>query len=328
MNFREILCFVTVAGSVLSSSALFAAEDEPPQLYSPATPVLTPEELTQYNARMLALDNIDDACSKTYNTIVLPDPESDNWLVWAIAATTEPGVMVVGGHYRFTVAEDGSEILRTDRFFTGCLNLSSPDVPRGAQSFHSVGHVISLTPLETHVFTSLGWPDQFYVGTNDGKAWRLDKGRITSVDVTSDGADGASARFLLGTTERCSAIARDTTQSEERYVRTEPTLKLILPMENSDEVPFNAGDGFELTGFICGRFDIVPLPNDYKFLRSGASLYVMDLGEGHPERMITYKFENGAFTAEVATGEAVDAELQARIDERSAQFREAMAAAP
>jgi len=302
--------------------------DGPPQLYSPATPILTSEELAQYNARMLALENIEDPCSESYNTIVLPDPESDNWLVWAIAATTEPGVLVVGGHYRFTIAADGSEIVRTDRLYAGCLNLSQPDVPDGFDSFLSVGHVISLTPLETHVFTSMGWPGHFYVGTNDGRAWRLERGQLKGVDVADEGDDGAGARSLIAATEVCSAIFHDLLAAEGGYYPSTDTFHVTAVLEHEEEYPTSVPDGFELVGMMCVRKELAPLPSDLKLLRNGISMTVSHRADGWPERMVSYDFENGEFAAEVVDGEPLDAETQARIEARFAQFRAAMADTP
>ena len=133
-------------------------EGAEPQLYPPATPVLTEEELAQYNARRLALENVDVRCSERYNNIALRDPESGSWLAWALAATTEPDVVITSGHYRFTISDHGLTIERSDRLFRDCpIFVSSLNAEGEESAATGINQVISTTPLETHVFTSLNY---------------------------------------------------------------------------------------------------------------------------------------------------------------------------
>jgi hypothetical protein len=64
----------------------------------PQSAPLSGDELAQYNARMTALKNVDRLCAETVNTIALKYPQGDGWLVWAMAATTRPDEMIIGGH--------------------------------------------------------------------------------------------------------------------------------------------------------------------------------------------------------------------------------------
>ena len=85
--------------------------------------VMTAEERARFAARSTALLGITEACSQRYNTVVLRDPAGgEGWLVYALAATTEPGLIMVGGHYRFTISADGEEILRGERLSDSCLS--------------------------------------------------------------------------------------------------------------------------------------------------------------------------------------------------------------
>jgi hypothetical protein len=56
-----------------------------PNFSRPADRTLTADELAQYNARTLAAENLGGRCSDRYNTVALRDPESDGWLIWALA---------------------------------------------------------------------------------------------------------------------------------------------------------------------------------------------------------------------------------------------------
>ena len=47
-----------------------------------------------------------------YNTVILPDPAGRGFLVYVLAATTEADKIVVGGHYRFSISENGENFLR------------------------------------------------------------------------------------------------------------------------------------------------------------------------------------------------------------------------
>jgi hypothetical protein len=329
---RNIVRFVRMNGDTPEAfyDVVFM-EGAQPQLYSPATPVLTPEEVAQYNARMLALENIDDACSETYNTIALRDPESANWLVWAIAATTEPDVLVVGGHYRFTVAEDGSEIVRTDRLYRACLSMPSPEPEPGyVEAFVAFSHITSLTPIETHVFMSLSYGDRsLVIGTNDGRAWKVEGGMISAIEQDDVDPDGAMARSVAGMSEGCSYIVADpSVEPLDVFLVGDNQIRIIHETENVESYRAPAMRRGLVASIGCRRLDIVPALNDYKVVVPGYHLLISDGGEGRPNRNGTLEYTDGQFRFEITDGEPLDAETQARIDARLAGFREAMADAP
>ncbi|HIG82617.1 MAG TPA: hypothetical protein EYQ23_00930 [Verrucomicrobiales bacterium] len=95
-----------------------------------ATGRLSPDELAQFKARQLALKNIPEFCSPRYNTVVLQDVDGKGFLVYALAATTDPDLVFVGGHYRMTVSPDGTKVEQVDRLFKSCLVLRKSDVPK------------------------------------------------------------------------------------------------------------------------------------------------------------------------------------------------------
>lgn len=136
-------------------------------------------QLARYNARATAVQQLDERCTAQYNTVVLPGAlmEKSGWLVYLLAATTTPGEVVVGGHYRFLVSGDGREVLEKTRLSKSCLTLPPPP-KEGKPAGAVASHVISPYPIETHVFLSLQHENPLYVLTEKG-LWRASEGQIT-----------------------------------------------------------------------------------------------------------------------------------------------------
>lgn len=158
---------------------------EKPKLEHPSDVTLSESQLAQFRARQLAAQNIRRRCSDRYNLVILPDPEKDGLLVYALAATDEPNVILVGGHYRFTISKDGKTIERADELFASCLKINNPSsaIPKGATPVAPyMTTLVSDTPLETHVFLSLLHHVPFYVGTPDRQTWQVSKGVIAKAE--------------------------------------------------------------------------------------------------------------------------------------------------
>ncbi len=149
-----------------------------PHLAAADSSVLKPEEIAQLGAQLLALNNIERPCSQNYNPVALRDPESDGWLVWALAATTVPKLMIVGGHYRFTISADGKTILRKDALSRSCLNMPiSQDPARGTPAALFLTQLVSNQPLETTIYLSLLHRIPLIVAMPDGKIWDIADGK-------------------------------------------------------------------------------------------------------------------------------------------------------
>ncbi len=137
---------------------------------------LTNEETAMFRARQHAFDIIEEVCSDRYNTVVLPRRDGEGWLVYAIAATTDPQSVVIGGHYRATISSDGKNVLSHRRFTKSCLNLPTnpPDMhPDDKLAAYTVSHLLDDVPTEIHVFLSLLYKKPFYVVTRDGRYWSV-----------------------------------------------------------------------------------------------------------------------------------------------------------
>ena len=114
--------------------------------------VLSASEAARFTARQTAIANVGRLrCSAQFNTVVLDDPESDGWLVWLLTATAEADVVPMGGHYRFRISPDGTQVLRRDMLSNSCLNMSRGEGAAGLM----VTQIVSKGPIETHVFLSL-----------------------------------------------------------------------------------------------------------------------------------------------------------------------------
>ena len=95
---------------------------------------LSAEEAAQFRARAVSENEITEPCADRYNSVVLEDPERDGWIVYWLAATTQPGTIVLGGRERDSVGRRGrqhSESRRvratvTRRLTSNCSNSGTP----------------------------------------------------------------------------------------------------------------------------------------------------------------------------------------------------------
>ncbi len=157
---------------------------EKPVIEKPKDPKLTDSHIAQFRARSLALSNIKRPASQNYNIVILPDPGTDRFLVYALAATMKPDTVMVGGHYRFTVSKNGEQIILSDELFRSFLELSTKpkELPPGATlSALTMTTLISDMPLETHVYLSLLHRMTLYVGTSDQHVWKVQNGKMEIV---------------------------------------------------------------------------------------------------------------------------------------------------
>ena len=153
---------------------------------TPAATTLPDDQVARYRASSLANDNIPVRCARRYNTVVLPDPDGSGFLVYALAAEEKQGEVMLGGHARITVSADGRKVERVDALSKSCLVLSSADSRKaGNVAGLYASHIVSPTPVETHVFVSLLHHLPLYIGTSDRTVWKVEGGRIEKVDRPS-----------------------------------------------------------------------------------------------------------------------------------------------
>ena len=147
---------------------------------------LTDFQIHTFKARQLAIEADFQRCSKNYNAVVLPyeddGKEPGGFFVYLLAATTKPNEIVLGGHVRVKVSADGEKILETKPLSYSCLSLTIAP-PRGSKlAVVAVTHLISETPIETHVFLSLQHRVPLDVITKNKLVWGVVDGMISVVD--------------------------------------------------------------------------------------------------------------------------------------------------
>ncbi|MBL8257899.1 MAG: hypothetical protein JNJ62_14950 [Pseudoxanthomonas mexicana] len=142
-------------------------------LAEPAT--LTSQELGAAHARNTAASAEFAACSRSYNTVVLPDPrEGGGWIAYLLPGTTKHGIVPIGGSYRLDLDGTGEKILKQRGFTRSCIVLESPRDSVGMM----ITHLLDPVPTEAHVFWSLWANKPMYVSTSAG-LWKIEEGRVT-----------------------------------------------------------------------------------------------------------------------------------------------------
>jgi len=133
--------------------------------------------INRFKARQLAFSAIDRYCTQNYNTVVLDD--GDNYLVYALAATTQHNTIVLGGHYRFRVNKETLKLVKKERLSNGCL-----EMPIEAGNYPGTTHLVTDSPLETHTFLS-HQHGTIYIITDTG-AFSVRDGIIKVLDTSKD----------------------------------------------------------------------------------------------------------------------------------------------
>jgi hypothetical protein len=147
----------------------------------PADRSLTAEERAAFAARQTAMKNLPGACRPGYNSVVIRDVEGDGWLVWLLAPSPARDAIPFGGHYRFSISADGQTVNRIDALSASCLTMDAkPKLPPGAKPAGLyVTHIVSPTPVETHVFLGLMYRTPIIVGTGKDVMWIVENGKIS-----------------------------------------------------------------------------------------------------------------------------------------------------
>lgn len=147
-------------------------------VHDPVDRALAPEERAAFAARQTAIGHLTHACGPGYNTVVLHDPQGPGWLVWLLAPMRKAGDIPIAGHFRFTISADGSRVERADALSNSCLVMTAPPAGSGKTPVALVvSHVVSPTPVETHVFLQIQSGQPMYVLAG-GQVWKIDHGHI------------------------------------------------------------------------------------------------------------------------------------------------------
>ncbi|MFT3782569.1 MAG: hypothetical protein QM790_11195 [Nibricoccus sp.] len=122
----------------------------------------------------------------SYNYVVLDDPSGLGLLVYLLRPKDTDDAVPVGGHYRISVSADGKTLKQLDRLSASCIALDKrgKEAPEGSKIVaHVTSHIVSNTPVETHVFVALQDKIQLNVVTPDGRIWDVSNGRIIQINT-------------------------------------------------------------------------------------------------------------------------------------------------
>lgn len=127
-----------------------------------------------FKARETAIRSPFKRFTKDVNTVTLPASliGKSGWLVYLLAATSDPGEILLGGHTRCHISEDGETMLAIEPLSKTILRLPIDSQVVG------VTHMVTDWPLETHVFASLLYRRPILVATQMG-LWEVNGTVIT-----------------------------------------------------------------------------------------------------------------------------------------------------
>jgi hypothetical protein len=140
--------------TLLIADIHFGADDESKIEIEPDR-TISDEELSMLDARTLAIEKGFNSCSDRFNSVVMPiDTDEEAWVVYILAATTNPNAIVVGGHSRIRVDKHSNEVLDVEAMSRSCLTLDKPELDgQGAIPF--VTHRVTPMPTAIYPFLSL-----------------------------------------------------------------------------------------------------------------------------------------------------------------------------
>lgn len=139
---------------------------------------LTPTQTAMIKARERGLAEGVSGCSKRYNTVVIPD-ETIGYLVYVLAATTDPATVQIGGHLRYDVDARGENVVGFRKFTNTCIAIPGA-TPGGDQQAVAlmVSHILTPYPTEIHVWANLLHEIDLFVVTGEKTMWRISNGKI------------------------------------------------------------------------------------------------------------------------------------------------------
>jgi hypothetical protein len=147
-----------------------------------------PAALTEYErgaarARTMVAAATFEPCSRSYNTVVLPDArDGGGWIAYLLPGTTKHDVIPIGGSYRLDLDASGRKITRQRPFTRTCIALERPRGQKGMETVAMmITHLLDPVPTEVHVFWSRWAHTPMFVATSMG-TWLIEDGRITLAD--------------------------------------------------------------------------------------------------------------------------------------------------
>ena len=164
----------TVLGGRVTSREIFLGADRP---------ALTPIQARMAAARSASENDEMHACgSQPFNVLVVPPATARASVdVYRISAPSQRGHFPLGGHYRSTVAADGT--VETHAFTEGCVDVSPPAVAAGAEPAPiAVTDLLDPMPTEVNMLLAqqVGRPLRVTAG-DPHRIWMVTGDRIAEV---------------------------------------------------------------------------------------------------------------------------------------------------
>ena len=176
----------TILNGRITSREVFLSGDRPP---------LNPVQARMAAARAATESEEQTACSaQPFNVLVVPPAGADEPVdVYRLSTPSQPGRFPLGGHFRATVAADGT-VTESRGFTNACLDVDAPPLAEGERPGPiGVTHLLDPMPTEVHVFLArlIGRP--LLVATGEPqRVWLVTGERIA--EIRPAGADSAQAR--------------------------------------------------------------------------------------------------------------------------------------
>ena len=148
----------------------------------PGPAALGARQRAQLQARVTVRPLVDTPCAERYDSLSLRHPHSDDLLVYAMPIAADADEVLLGGHYRYRLDPEGSQVRENDALATACTRASVESL-RGTtlESGVAVRNLLDDTPHEIHVFLSLRYKIPLYVITRDLRLWEVRDGRMRVV---------------------------------------------------------------------------------------------------------------------------------------------------
>jgi hypothetical protein len=171
----------TASGPCLAYTVSFAGSEKP-VVEDRRGQALPPNIALRYKARGAAAAAVKDHLYDVpYNFEVLDDPDGRGFLVYALAATKKDDEILTGGHYRVTVAADGSRAEQVD-LLSQLIRQPKGDADHKTVAV-SASQLSSNVPVETWLYSSHLYHMPMFVAGKDGSIWGVVNGRIVRADA-------------------------------------------------------------------------------------------------------------------------------------------------
>jgi hypothetical protein len=142
---------------------------------------LPPDQAAMWRARQTAIQTSPPRCGANLNPVVLNASlvGQKGWLVYLLNPATRDGQIVIGGHVRVFLSEDGRRVLDTFPLSHSCMVVGGDDSEGKATVAAVTTQVDGDVPHETMVSESLRSKKDLFVMTRNGKGWTVSKGHVS-----------------------------------------------------------------------------------------------------------------------------------------------------